>query len=169
MVLKPFLSPPLETENPEKRPQFPSKMQYPKFPGTTWQGILYCFTSLRSEGTCQIHKTYCVLTDADPGPMPHTTHSQAMEVIKENLVTFSSHPHESKCPRKSMSKQMCIQIVIDTVKEKTRTWVTVQFCHWLKSRFLEETFKPRREGSRKVSAMWEQEQHSGEGLAWEEV
>ena len=64
-----------------------------------------------------------------------------------------------------MSKQMCIQIVIDMVKEKTRTLVTVQLCHWLKARFLEETFKPRWEGRRKVSAMWEQEQHSGEVLA----
>lgn len=45
---------------------------------------------------------------------------------------------KAKRPRKSMRIQMCIQTVIYTVKEKTRTWVTVQLCHWLKARFLEK-------------------------------
>lgn len=47
--------------------------------------------------------------------------------------------------------------------------MTAQLCHWFKAKFLEETLTPRREGRRKVLAMWEQEQHFGEGLAREEV
>lgn len=75
----------------------------------------------------------------------------------------------AKCNRKSESKLTCIQIVTDMVKENSRTWVTVQLCHWFKAKFLKETFKPRREGRRKFSTVWEQEQCSGEGLAREEV
>lgn len=53
----------------------------------------------------------------------HTPHTHWPWRLKGKSLSLSAHIlMKAKCPRKSMNKQMCIQIVIDTVKEKTRTW-----------------------------------------------